>query len=208
MQTELTQLFQTQGGYLTVQEARTAGFHTAQLQRLLKSGLLEQPQRGVYRLASHPMTSYEDLLEVQLRVDTARVCLISALDLHGLTTTRPSRLQFTIPNKNRFPELSYPPVEVFYFQKDYYSFGQMDLAFEGSPRTIRTYTPEKTLLDLLRYAPRFGRDLYLEGLKNHLKKNSPHRLIETARQAPAGWRKHILEELLHDLEVTLHDLDT
>ncbi|GEM48395.1 type IV toxin-antitoxin system AbiEi family antitoxin domain-containing protein [Deinococcus cellulosilyticus] len=205
---DLLQLFKTTGGYLTAQEARAAGFHNQQLRRLLHQQTIEQPQPGVYRLVNHFPTNFEDILEVQLRVEDARLCLISALDLHGLTTTRLSRLRFAVPHKKKFPTFSYPPVEVFYFQNSHHSYGQLDVPIEGTPRMVRTYTPEKTLLDLLKYHTRFGRDLYLEGLKNYLKRNWPHHLIEVAREMPIRGKNTLLSTLLHDLEVILHDIET
>lgn len=205
---KLLHLFEANGGYLTAQEARKAGFYNQQLRRLLHQGFLEQPQPGVYRLVNHLPTNLEDILEVQLRVEDARLCLISALDLHGLTTTRLNRLQFAVPHKKKFPTFSYPPVEVFYFQDSHHSYGQIDVPIEGTPRMVRTYTPEKTLLDLLKYHSRFGHNLYLEGLKNYLKGNSPHHLIEVARGMPIRGQNTLLSTLLHDLEVLLHDNET
>ncbi|WP_216326014.1 type IV toxin-antitoxin system AbiEi family antitoxin domain-containing protein [Deinococcus aestuarii] len=190
---QLRVLFEARGGYLTAREVRVRtlanpartrrwkypasrppaglpqrmhrehGFHTEQLSRLVALGDIERVQRGVYRLLDDqvPFGAAEELLEVQLRVPFARPCLVSALHLHGLTTTRPARLQFAIPRNRTFPEMEGLPTEVFYFGERAYTTGTLDLPVAG--RSLTTYTPEKTLADLLKYAPRFGRDLIPRG---------------------------------------------
>lgn len=204
-QQDLLQLFQTHGGYLTSQEVRAAGIPTMYLTLLERKGLIERLQRGVYRCpAGHtaPVNSTAaDLLEVQLRVPYARPCLTTALNLHDLTTTRPAALQFAIPANRRFPDLEYPAVEVFYFRPKAYQTGVVSIEVAG--RALQTYSPEKTLVDLLRYAPQFGRELYLEGLKKYLQRRlgSPTALLRTAKTLGQE------SPLRRDLEVLLHDQD-
>ena len=192
------------GGYLTGHEASAAGIPSMTLTRLLESGEIERPQRGVYRLAhtdALPPAPLEllDLLEIQLRFPPARPCLVSALHLHGLTTTRPAALQIAVPANRRPPNPDSPALEVFFFSPKFYESGVTTLTVRG--RTLTTYTVEKTLTDLLRFAPRFGRELYLEGLKNYLPNGDRPRLVAAAKAAGV-WR-----ELSRDLEVLGHDQD-
>ena len=200
----LQRLFRDHGGLLTAREVRAHGLHAQTLARLVERGEVERVQRGVYRLVSDEAAFgiAEELLEVQLRVPYARLCLISALHLHGLTTTRPARPQFAVPNNRVFPKLGDPPVEIFYFGGAAYGLGLAELPVAG--RVLTTYTPEKTLADLLRYAPKLGRDVYLEGLKNYLREHrsrGTRGLVEMARASG------VEGELRRDLEVLLHEAD-
>jgi predicted transcriptional regulator of viral defense system len=200
----LLRLFEQHGGYLTSREATQAGWPSISLTRLLERGLIERPQRGVYRLRdTHTLeprdAEAEDLLELQLRFPYARACLTSALHLHGLTTTRPMALQLAIPANRRALPVTAPAVEIYYFTPPHYDTGVTQLDVGG--RTLVTYTPEKTLMDLLRYAPKFGRELYLEGLKNYLRHGNRRALTEAAKTAGV-WR-----DLSRDLEVLSHDQD-
>ncbi len=43
------------------------------------------------------------------------VCLLSALDLHGIGTETPSRVRLALPRRSRKPSLEWPPVRVFRF---------------------------------------------------------------------------------------------
>lgn len=200
------ELFACRGGYLTAQDAAVAGVPGITLTRLLRTGVIERPQRGVYRLTdtsgleSVP-SELDDLLEVQLRFPYARPCLVSALHLHGLTTTRPAALQFAVPANHRRPVLEYSKLEVFYFGTRFYG-ADLD-RWDVRGRELTTYTAEKTLADLLRYSSRYGRELYLEGLKNYLRRPeaSVHALVAMGK-AQGVWKI-----LGHDLEVLSHDQD-
>ncbi|MFB9992668.1 type IV toxin-antitoxin system AbiEi family antitoxin domain-containing protein [Deinococcus oregonensis] len=197
---------QRHGGLVSTREAQEAGFQRKALTRLVQQGTLERLERGVYRLVDSaglsPIPADQlDLLEVQLRFPYARPCLVSALHLHGLTTTVPSRLQFALPANRRALTHARMPLELFYWNAAAYDLGQLDLAVAG--RTLTTYTPEKTLVDLLRLSPRFGRELYLEGLKKWLRRpDRDRRALMEAGRALRVWRT-----LSHDLEVLSHDQD-
>jgi predicted transcriptional regulator of viral defense system len=201
---DLHALFLAHGGYLTSGESRGYGVHPEQLARLVEQGDAERVQRGVYRLIDDtvPFGAAEELLEIQLRVPYARPCLISALHLHGLTTTRPVALQFAVPFNRSVPTIASPATEVFYFRPRFYGSGTLE--FPVASRLLTTYTPEKTLVDLLRYAPKYGREIYLEGLKNYLLRvrgQGTRALLDEAGTGAVGLT------LRHDLEVLSHDQD-
>ncbi|WP_216329000.1 type IV toxin-antitoxin system AbiEi family antitoxin domain-containing protein [Deinococcus aestuarii] len=202
----LVQLFLDRGGYATAAEVTEAGIPRVELTRLVRSGSILRLARGVYRLTSPDGLApadaeATDLLEVQLRYPYARPCLVSALHLHGLTTTRPSRLQLAVPGNRQELHLEGLLLETFYFSAGAYQAGVTEIDVRGRPLT--TYTAEKTLVDLLRYAPKFGRDLYLEGLKKALTLRTVDRrhLTSLARELKV-WK-----ELSRDLEVLSHDQD-
>jgi predicted transcriptional regulator of viral defense system len=203
-QNHLLNLFQTHSGLLTSREISRANIPGVTVTRLLQRGLIERVQRGVYRL--HDTTAFpaadaaaEELLELQLRFPYARPCLVSALHLHGLTTTRPTRLQLAIPQNHPSIHVDSPSIEVFYFSDHYYTEGLV--ALEVRTRMLTVYSAEKTLCDLLRFAPRFGRELYLEGLKKYLRSHGTHQLIAMSK------RIGVWTELNRDLEVLTHDQD-
>jgi predicted transcriptional regulator of viral defense system len=200
----LLRLFEERGGYLTSGEISQINLPGIVLTRSIEHGLIERVQRGVYRLSDTNHlpavdAEAEELLELQLRFPAARPCLVSALHLHGLTTTRPVALQLAIPANQRGLKVDTPALEVFFFAPKYYDEGIVTL--ELRQRKLLVYSPEKTLCDLLRYAPKFGRELYLEGLKKYLHQHQSHDLIAMAK------RLDIWSELGRDLEVLAHDQD-
>lgn len=195
----LHRLAHDHGGYFTVAEAREAGVYPKLLQRWTDAGLVERVMRGVYRWPGQPPTEHDQLVELQLRFPFARFCLLTALDLHGLTTTQPGRIQLAVPRGRKLPPLAYPPTEVFSFTPEAYAYGTQLLA--GAPRPLHTYTPEKTLADLLKFSRRFGKAPYLEGLKNYLRRPKP----DARALVLAGQVDGVEQELRHDLEVLTHE---
>lgn len=177
-----------------------------ELTRVTRTGALVRIARGVYRLADQSGlptadAAAADLLEVQLRYPAARPCLVSALHLHDLTTTTPHALQVAVPRNRQALQLGDVPLDTFFFSEPAYTLGVLQLEVRGRPLT--TYSVEKTLIDLLRFAPRFGRDVYLEGLKNALARRQLDRrtLTRLAREL------RVAGELARDLEVLSHDQD-
>ena len=98
-------------GPLRARDLADAGIPRTYLRRLCDRGILEQVDRGVYRLADAPVTELHSLAEVVVRVPHAIVCLLSALQLHGLTTEVPHAVWVMIDRHARMPKLSYPTLE-------------------------------------------------------------------------------------------------
>lgn len=198
-QTEFLRIrFAQQGGYLTSSQVRAEGIDLKVVGRMIENGEVEQVQRSVYRHTDADIPEHADLIELQLRVPYARPTLITALDLHGLTTTRPTRIQVAIPANRAMPTLTYPPMQVYWYPPEVYDAGTVTSG--QPPLTFTTYSPEKTLADLLRMAGKLGRQPYLEGLTNYLAR--PERnLPELLRMARID---RVEDELRHDLEVLTH----
>lgn len=195
----LLDLFRQHGGYLSSRQVRGAGLPLKAVQRLAHAGRVQVLQRGVYQLLEHQAAPHGDLLEVCLRVPYARIALASALDLYGLTTTRPTAIQVAIPSNRTFPALSFPPVQVFWFPPQVYAAGLQH--WQEADIRFPVYSPEKTIADLLRLERRLGRDLYLEGLKTYLGRpdRKPAELLAMARICG------VEAALRRDLEVLTHD---
>lgn len=200
-QHRLETLFLEHGGLLRVGQLKAAGIDPHVLLDWLERGRAERLSRGVYQSLEMLPHSYGELLEVQLRIPYALPCLLSALAFHGLTTIQPPRLYFAVPRNRTFPSLEAPPLERFYFPEQMYGYGQQVNTLEGHSLTL--YSPEKTLADLLKYAPRLGREPFIEGLKTYLKRPQPRleALLEAARVCRVeGKMREALELLTYSLD--------
>src|SRR5688572_9544616 len=83
----------------------------AYLKRLCDRGLLVQVNRGVYRLADAPVTELSSLAEVSKRVPHAVICLLSALQVHAMTTEAPHAVWLLIDRHARMPKATSPALE-------------------------------------------------------------------------------------------------
>src|SRR5262245_56140587 len=91
-------------GPVRARDLAAGGVPRAYLRRLCDRGLLEQVDRGLYRLADAPVTELHSLAEVAKRVPDAIVCLVSALQIHELTTEAPHAVWVLIDRHARTPK--------------------------------------------------------------------------------------------------------
>jgi predicted transcriptional regulator of viral defense system len=153
----------------------------AYLRRLCSRGLLEQVDRGLYRLAEAPVTELHSLAEASKRVPHAVVCLLSALSVHQLTTEVPHAVWVLIDRHARMPKIAYPKLEVVRASGPAREHGVAGRSIDGV--RVRVTTPAKTVADCFRYRNRVGLDVALTALRDYLRK---HRagidpLVEAAR---------------------------
>ena len=101
MEDTLNHLLSQSSGLITHKQATALGIDAHLLGRWVREGRLERVQRGVYRQVNAPPSGFEDLVEVQLRIPYAVVCLRSALSFHQLTTFIPKAVEIAVPQKAR-----------------------------------------------------------------------------------------------------------
>jgi hypothetical protein len=107
--------FRSRGGVLRMSEALQAGIHRRMLYSMLEAGLIEQLNRGLYRLTDLPPLGNPDLVSVSLRIPNGVICLISALAYHEITTQVPHEVYVALERGTEPPRLGHPPVRIFWF---------------------------------------------------------------------------------------------
>jgi predicted transcriptional regulator of viral defense system len=177
----ITDFLTSTGGYARMKELRTAGFQSREIAALLAQGSIERVKPGLYRLAGYGETGeHSGLVEVCRAVPDGVICLISALDYHGLTTFNPSEVYVAIPHGAKPPRIFYPPIKTFFFRERFFTPGIEQI--QAPAGAIRVYGKEKTICDMFRYRGKLGEDLAMEALKQYLKLKdaSTARLLEYA----------------------------
>ena len=155
-------------GPVRARDLEQAGIPRAYLKRLCDRGMLERVDRGLYRLAEAPATELSTLAEVAKRVPHAIVCLLSALQIHGLTTESPHAVWLLIDRRARTPKLSYPKLEIVRASGAAREHGIERRLIDGV--TMQLTTPAKTVADCFRYRRHVGLEVALAALKDYLKK--------------------------------------
>lgn len=168
-------------GPVRARDLDQAGIPRTYLKRLCDRGLLEQVDRGLYRLAEAPATELSSLAEVAKRVPHAIICLLSALQLHGLTTEAPQAVWVLIDRHARLPKLANPKLEVVRASGAARDHGVQTRTVEGV--RLRFTTPAKTVADCFRFRRHVGLDVALAALDDYLRKRkgSIDELIAAAR---------------------------
>lgn len=145
-------------------DVEAIGISGSYLYSLHKEGILDRPNRGLYTLAYSEPTEFRSIVEACKLSPKATVCLLSALRIHDLTTQSPFEIWLAIGEKDRKPQISYPPIRVVRFSGASRTFGIEQLEIEGVP--VSVYSPAKTVADCFKYRNKIGLDLAIEALKD------------------------------------------
>lgn len=148
---------------VTPRELTEAGIHRQVLTRLVGEGRIERVARGVYRLAEQPVTENHGLAVAAAAVPHGVVCLLSALQFHGLGTQLPSEVWLALDRTAWRPKLDYPPLRIVRFTGAALTDGVESHAIEG--RKVQVYGVAKTLADCFKYRNKIGLDVALEALR-------------------------------------------
>ncbi|MGE5350594.1 MAG: type IV toxin-antitoxin system AbiEi family antitoxin domain-containing protein [Acidobacteriota bacterium] len=166
---EIIKYLEDHGGFATMAELKTAGFHTRNIARLVEEGTIDKIKPGLYRISDYSF--FEDVNVSYLTICRAEpkgvICLISALDYYDLTTFNPSEIYYAIPISAKPKSIRYPPVKPYFFTKRFYEPGIEII--ETKFGDLRIYNKEKTICDMFRYRNKLGEDLAIEALQTYLR---------------------------------------
>lgn len=156
-------------GAVRARDLDSAGIPRAYLRRLCERGLLEQVDRGLYRLADGPVTELSSVADVAKRVPRAVICLLSALQIHGLGTEAPHAIWIMIDRHARAPKLAHPKLAIVRASGQARAHGVERRTIEGA--RVQVTTPAKTVADCFRYRRHVGLDVALAALRDYLRKH-------------------------------------
>lgn len=168
-------------GPIRARDLEDADIPRTYLRRLCDRGLLEQVDRGLYRLADAPVTELSSLAEVAARVPHATICLLSALQLHELTSEAPHAVWVMIGRYARKPKIAYPQLEVVRASGRALQHGVQTRQIEGTH--VRVTSSAKTVADCFRYRQHVGLEVAIAALKDYLRKHRGEMdaLVDAAR---------------------------
>ena len=142
---------------------RRSGHSRQSLTRLVEAGKLERITRGIYRLPQHSITEHHGLVLASTTAPQATICLLSALQFHGIGTQIPSQVWIAIDRRAHQPSLKFPPLRVMRYSGAALTSGVEIHRLEG--RSVRIYGVAKTIADCFKYRNKIGLDVALEALR-------------------------------------------
>jgi predicted transcriptional regulator of viral defense system len=149
-----------QSGLFTATDLVGMGLSFRQVGQLVDRSELIKIDRGLYATSD---TVADDRFITSVRIPKGVFCLFSACFIHELTDFVPSEQHLAIPKKARFVLPAYPPIKLYYWEKESYQTGVMEYALTDHQK-VRVYDPEKTICDLLRMRNSMG-DITKEAVK-------------------------------------------
>lgn len=152
------------GAFFRPGQLELAGFKADSIRTLVRHGLVEKVGRGLYRLADAEPTERYTIAAVCARVPRSVVCLLSALQVHGIGTRLPKEVWIAIPHHARAPRLPGIRVRLLRFSGAAWTYGVVDTSFEGVP--ARLTSPTRTIVDCFRFERIIGREAAMEALRD------------------------------------------
>ena len=151
-------------GVLRPKDLDSYGIPREYLSRLCERGLLQRVGRGLYVLADAEVTEYQTLAEASKRVPQGVLCLLSALQFHGLTTQAPFEVWMALEQRAWQPQVDRPRMRFVRFSGPAFESGVEEHRIEGV--LVKVYCPAKTVADCFKYRNKIGLDIAMEALRD------------------------------------------
>jgi predicted transcriptional regulator of viral defense system len=144
-------------------DLESQGIPREYLVRLRKLGFVKRTGRGLYSKSDMKPGEHYSLIEASRKVSNGVICLLSALNFHGLTTELPFEVWMAIDAKTWMPKSDTIPLRIVHFSGKAFSKGIEEHNLGGVK--VRIYNPAKTVADCFKYRNKIGLDVALESLR-------------------------------------------
>jgi predicted transcriptional regulator of viral defense system len=148
---------------IRTRDAMELGIHPEYLRRLVEQGLLFKSGRGMYTYIDAELTEHHSLTIASQRVEHGVICLLSALQFHGIGTQAPFEVWMAIDVHARRPNSDVLSLHPIYMSGLALTMGIETHAIEGTP--VRIFNLPKTIVDCFKYRHKIGLDVALEALR-------------------------------------------
>jgi len=154
-------------GVVRAREFTAAGIARTYIQRLCNEGLLVRAGRGLYQATDAEIETQHSLLEASRAVPHGVVCLLSALQFHGLTTQTPHEVWMMIGSKKWAPRN--PPVSLRIIRATGAALSDGVQRHEIEGVEVPIYSAAKTIADCFKHRNKVGIDVAIEALRDCLR---------------------------------------
>jgi predicted transcriptional regulator of viral defense system len=168
-------------GTLRSRDLVERGITRSQLSRMVRAGALVRVSRGLYTLPDYRGGEHAAVLAVARRAPQVVFCLLTALQLHELTTQAPFEVWIAIGNKSYSPRMDYPALRTVRMSADALKAGVETREIDGV--RIHLTNVARTVVDCFKFRNKIGLDVALEALRDarRAKKVSADELWRHAR---------------------------
>lgn len=165
-------------GVLRPRDLASVGVHRKYLREAVSQGSLVQVGRGLYQPAGAKPTERHSIALVAKRQPKAVICLLTALNLHGLTTQLPHDIWIALPQHSWRPVDGSPRMRVV-------RMGAASLHTDVETHVIekvevQVFGVAKSVVDCFRHRRNVGLEVAIEALRAYAARRE--------RDIPALWR--------------------
>ncbi len=165
----------------TTSEAKALGISKQMLAYYYQKGEIQKICRGVYSTVNSIVSPYPELEQLVSKNSNFVICLLSALQIHEMTTQSPTSFWIAIEQGSRIPKIDDWELDVIRSSSEPYNYGIQQRNFYGMD--IKIYSPAKTIADCFKYRNKIGLDVALESLQDGYKQKlfTPNELMQAAQ---------------------------
>ncbi len=163
---KLNVLIREHNGLVLTKQVSEAGIARTYIAKLVKSGMLEQLERGVYITKD----SFDDAMyRLQMKYETVVFSHESALLLYDLTDRVPISYSVTVPQGYNAKNIKDLGVKVYSVKKEHYSLG-LTTGKTIFGREIKCYDMERTICDIIRSRSQIDIAILTDAIKRYSKR--------------------------------------
>ena len=160
---EIIEMAKENNGIVTTAMVVTAGFSRGNIRYLVDKGMIEKSARGVYIL---PEVWDDEIFNLQNRFKRGIYSHETALFLWDLTDRTPNRYYMTFPANYNLTKPKEESIRCVQCKKALYDLGIAEVTTPGG-NTVRAYSIERTLCDILRAYSRVDIQIVTEAFKRY-----------------------------------------
>ena len=163
---KLTALIYKHNGIILTKNVTKAGIPRTYISELVKKGVLERLERGVY------ITKYsfdDEMYRLQVKYASVIFSHESALFLHDLTDRDPLQYSVTVPAGYNSQNIQATGVKVFSIKKELYDLG-LTSGRTMFDREIKCYDIERTICDIVRSRNQMDIAIVTDAIKRYSKR--------------------------------------
>ncbi|MFC3146448.1 type IV toxin-antitoxin system AbiEi family antitoxin domain-containing protein [Piscinibacterium candidicorallinum] len=149
--------------FLRLNDLRARGMSPQMAVHLARQGVLTRVGPGVYSLPDAPLTEHQSLAEAAQMAPRAVVCLLSALQFHGIGTQQPHQVWLALPKGVQLPRSLAGRARPVWVSGEAFAAGVE--THDDAGAGIRVYGVAKTLADCFKFRNKVGLDVALEALR-------------------------------------------
>ncbi|GED63266.1 abortive infection protein [Lysinibacillus fusiformis] len=162
----IMEMIKNNNGVITAAEVTKAGISRGNLKYMMDTGLLERTGRGVYQLVG----SLEDeMYNLQVRYKRGIFSGATALYLFDLTDRTPAKFQMTFPHNYNTSTVKSENVNCNRVIMELYDLGVVEVKTPKG-NTVRAYSMERTLCDILRKHNKTDKQIITDGFKRYFRR--------------------------------------
>lgn len=128
-----------------------------------RSGETVRIKRGVYATVEQLA---DTMIDVEAMVPGGVLCLFSAWNVHGLTTSLPQAYHVAVKRGRKVTLPEYPKIELHHITSAVFEIGTEELTISGY--RVRLYNKERCVCDAVKFRNKVGMDVCSEVVNSYL----------------------------------------